>query len=96
VLLRTALAFPLYVLISAALVAAGFLMSVTYDYNMRNDTLQFAAVVLILLGPVLCGVVQYAIGRKWSSSALSLWGGVAIATFLAPLVAIGCMLLLVR
>lgn len=93
--LRTVLAFPLFVLISGALAVAGFGVSVSYDYNMLNRPLQFASMLLILAGPLICGGAQYALGRKWSTSALSLWGGVAIATFFAPLVAIGCLLLFI-
>jgi hypothetical protein len=91
-LLRTILAFPLYVLISGALFAAGFALSL-YDYNMLNRPLQFASAAIILAGPLVCGAAQYTLGRKRSSSMLSLWGGVAVAVFFAPLLAFACGLL---
>jgi hypothetical protein len=93
--LRTLLAFPLYVLIAGALVAAGVGVSATYDYNMHNDTIQIAAMTLILAAPLVCGGVQYVVGRKLATSELSLWGSVAIAALLAPLIALTSVLLLI-
>lgn len=93
-IIRTALAFPAYVLISGVLFAIGVLVSIGYDYNMLNRPLQFASTAIILAGPVACGVIQYALGRRWTSSPLSLWGGVAAAVFLAPLIGIACAFLI--
>jgi hypothetical protein len=81
---------------SGVMFALALALSVTHDYNLLNGPVQFGSMAIVLAGPVLSGTFQYLLARKSARSALSLWGTVGAAAFIAPLVGVGCALLLAQ